>query len=295
MANDDIRGNALAELLQLMDLKRLGRDEAGRDLFEGARQLTWPSARVFGGQVLGQAMMAASLTVEQDRPVHSMHGYFLRPGDSQVPISFEVERLRDGRSFSARRVLAIQHGRPIAGMSCSFQLPADGYDHAQPMPQVPEPESLPSTADLIGHVEHPLAQHYSHERPFDVRHVTEPIYLSAAPEPTSWMAVWMKAVGPMPDRPLLHRAVLAYASDYTMLEPILRRHGLSWTSGQVMASLDHSMWWHRTARVDEWLLYVLDSPSAQGGRGLGFGRIYTQDGRLVATVAQEGMIRPPRD
>lgn len=276
-----------------MDVRPLG-TENGREIFEGARYTKFPSRRVFGGQVLGQAMMAASLTVDPARPVHSMHGYFLRPGDPLVPIAFEVENLRDGRSFSARRVLAIQHGRPIAGMSASFQTSDEGLDHADRMPSVPGPESLPATRDLLGHLDDPTAQYYSHERPFDVRHVNQPIYLEADPSPTATMAVWMKTVAPVPDVQLLHRALLAYASDYTMLEPILRRHGLAWTSGQAMASLDHAMWWHRPVHVDQWLLYALGSPSGQGGRGLGVGRIYAQDGTLVASVAQEGMVRPPR-
>ncbi len=276
-----------------MDVRPLG-TENGREFFEGARYTKFPSRRVFGGQVLGQAMMAASLTVDPARPVHSMHGYFLRPGDALVPITFEVENLRDGRSFSSRRVLAIQHGRPIAGMSASFQTEDDGLSHADRMPSVPGPESLPPTRDLLGHLDDPTAQYYSHERPFDVRHVSVPIYLEADPSPTARMAVWMKTVAPVPDVQLLHRALLAYASDYTMLEPILRRHGLAWTSGQSMASLDHAMWWHRPVHVDQWLLYALGSPSGQGGRGLGIGRIFSEDGTLVASVAQEGMVRPPR-
>ncbi len=284
----------LQDLLDTMDVRRVGSDEGDRELFEGARYTRFPSRRVFGGQVLGQSLMAASLTVDPARPVHSMHGYFLRPGDPLVPIVFEVENLRDGHSFSSRRVLAIQHSRPIAGMSASFQVHADGLDHADTMPEVPGPESLPTTAELLGHLNDPTAQYWSHERPFDVRHVTQPIYVAADPNAESTMAVWMRTVAPLPDLQLLHRALLAYASDYTMLEPILRRQGLSWISDKTMASLDHAMWWHRPVKVDEWLLYTLSTPSASGGRGLGVGRIFSQDGALVASVAQEGMVRLPR-
>lgn len=286
--------SVLKGLLDLMDVRPVGTDDRGHELFEGATYQKFPSGRVFGGQVLGQALMAASLVVAPERPVHSMHGYFLRPGDPALPITFEVELLRDGRSFSVRRVLALQKGVPIAGMSASFQVTSPGLDHADAMPVVPSPDELPSTAELLGHLDNPVAYYYSHERPFDVRHVNVPIYLTADPEPTASMAVWMKTVGPVPDVPLLHRALLAYASDYTMLEPILRRHGYAWADRLPMASLDHSMWFHRPVRVDEWNLYVLGSPSAQGGRGLGIGRIFDAAGRLVASVAQEGMVREPR-
>lgn len=281
----------LAELLDLMDVSPLAPSN-GRTVFEGGTYTKFPSPQVFGGQVLGQAMMAASRTVDRERLVHSMHGYFLRPGDMHVPITFEVENLRDGGSFSVRRVLALQHGQPIAGMSASFQVPAEGLDHQQPMPEVPAPETLPTTAEILGHLDDPTARYFSHERPFDVRHVTAPIYVYPADERSGEMAVWMKAVAPIPEEPLLHRALLAYASDYTMLEPILRAHGLAWTSPMRIASLDHAMWWYRPVRVDEWLLYCLGSPSAQSGRGLGVGRIFAADGSLVASVVQEGMVRP---
>lgn len=284
----------LADLLDQMDLRPLGSDEHGDDLFEGRSRSRFPSRRIFGGQVLGQALMAASRTVDTDRPVHSMHGYFLRPGDVEHPVRFSVENLRDGRSFSARRVLALQHGRPIAGMSASFQYPGEGLDHADEMPDVPDPASLPTTAQVFAGIDDPAAHYWAHERPFDVRHVDEPIYLRPDPSRAVTGAVWMRAVGPVPDSQLLHRALLAYASDYTMLEPILRVHGKSWVDGIAMASLDHSMWWHRDVRVDEWLLYVLRTPSAQECRGLGIGRVFSRDGRLVASIAQEGMFRLPR-
>ncbi|GAB3597397.1 acyl-CoA thioesterase II [Angustibacter peucedani] len=250
---------------------------------------------MFGGQVLGQVLVAAGRTVEPDRDVHSMHGYFLRPGDSDEPITFAVERLRDGRSFSARRVHAIQHGQPILSMIASFQTDSPGLDHQDEMPDVPGPEGLPTTAELMGHIDHPVARYWARERPMDLRHVDTPVYWEADPQRTARNAVWMRTPAPMPDDPLLHRAVLGYASDYTLLESVLRRHGVTWaTPGLKAASLDHAMWWHRAVRVDEWLLYVQASPSATGARGLGIGRIFSQDGRLVASVAQEGMLRVPQ-
>lgn len=285
----------LAELLAVLDLEPQGLDDRGQDLFVGASQRQ-PHGRVYGGQVLGQTIMAAGRTVDPERHLHSMHGYFLRAGDSDAPISFAVERLRDGRSFSARRVHALQYGKPILSMIASFQTGADGLDHQDEMPDgVPDPESLPTTADLIGHIDHPAAQYWARSRPVDIRHVTRPLYLGADPDRTARQAVWMRALGSLPDDELLHRAVLGYASDYTLLEAVLRRHGITWiTPGLKMASLDHAMWWHRPVRADEWLLYVQASPSASGARGLGSGRIFNASGVLVASVAQEGMIRVPR-
>ena len=284
----------LAGLLDVLDLREQGLDDAGQDLFVGDSQ-PQPHGRVYGGQVLGQTLVAAGRTVPDDRPVHSMHGYFLRPGDSTEPITFAVERLRDGRSFTARRVHALQHGRPILSMIASFQDDAPGLDHADEMPDVPGPDELPTTFDLLGHIDHPVARYWSRYRPIDVRHVQTPIYLAADPDPAARQAVWMRTVGELPDDPLLHRAVLGYASDYTLLESVLRRHGITWaTPGFKAASLDHAMWWHRPARADEWLLYVQSSPSASGARGLGIGRMFSADGKLVASVAQEGMLRLPR-
>jgi acyl-CoA thioesterase-2 len=283
----------LQDLLRVMDLRALDPDASGQDRFEGDSQ--WqPHGRVYGGQVLGQTLIAASRTVDGDRPVHSMHGYFLRPGDASAPIEFTVERLRDGRSFSARRVHALQDGRPILSMIASFQDSDEGYDHQDEMPDVPGPDELPTTADLLGHIDHPAARYWSYARPIDVRHVQAPVYLQADPERRASQAVWMRTVAPLPDDAVLHRAVLGYASDYTLLESVLRRHGRTWASIGATASLDHAMWWHRPVRADEWILYTQASPSSQGGRGLGAGRMFTQDGRLVATVAQEGMVRPPR-
>ncbi|MEA5455293.1 acyl-CoA thioesterase II [Sinomonas sp. JGH33] len=282
-------------LLTLLDLDDLGGARTDKDVFVGPSERQ-PRHRVFGGQVLAQTLMAASRTVPADRLVHSMHGYFLRAGDADQSITFGVERLRDGRSFSARQVHAYQDGKPILSMIASFQTESDGVDHQTQMPaDVPDPESLPSTADLLGSIDHPVAQYWAFDRPFDVRHVNPAVYVSAAGERVARNAVWMKTFGPMPDDQRVHRAALAYASDYTLLEPILRRHGLSWVTPDMnVASLDHAMWWHRPVRVDEWLLYVQESPSAHGARGLGVGRIFTRDGVHVATVGQEGMVRVPR-
>jgi acyl-CoA thioesterase-2 len=280
-------------LLEVLDLRPTGVDDHGQDLFVGASQRQ-PHGRVFGGQVLGQTVVAAGRTVDPARAVHSMHAYFLRPGDSSEPITFAVERLRDGRSFSARRVHAIQYDKPILSMIASFQAEAPGVEHQDEMPDVPAPEDLPTARELLGSIDHPIAQFWAHERPVDVRHVEQPVYWQPDERRVARQAVWMRVPGTLPDDPLLHRAVLGYASDYTLLESVLRRHGLTWaTPGLKAASLDHAMWWHRPVRADEWLLYVQSSPSASGARGLGIGRIFSRDGRLVASVGQEGMLRAP--
>jgi acyl-CoA thioesterase II len=285
----------LAGLLAVLDLEARGLDEQGQDVFVGQSQ-PQPWGRVFGGQVLGQTLVAAGRTVEPERHVHSMHAYFLRPGDSASPIRFAVERLRDGRSFTARRVHALQHGKPILSMIASFQDDDPGLDHQDAMPQgVPDPEDLPTAAELLRHIDHPAAQYWARNRPIDLRHAQSPVYLQAGLERAARQSVWMRAHGKLPDDELLHRAVLGYASDYTLLESVLRHHGIAWaTPGLKVASLDHAMWWHRPARADEWLLYVQASPSASGSRGLGIGRIFSRDGVLVASVAQEGMLRVPQ-
>jgi len=285
---------ATQELLKLLELDDFNGIRTDEDIFVGPVH-EQPRNRVFGGQVLAQSLMAAGRTVDPERAVHSMHGYFLRAGDSQEPITFGVQRLRDGRSFSARRVHAYQGGVPILSMIASFQTEDEGVDHFEPMPErMPDPESLPSTAELLGGIDHPVARYWAYERAFDIRHIDAPLYLSPDPQAGSRNAVWMKTFDRLPDDPALHRAALAYASDYTLLEPILRRHSLAWSKpGMSVASLDHAMWWHRPVRADEWLLYVQDSPSAQNSRGLSQGRIYDRDGILVASVAQEGMVRVP--
>ncbi|MFJ3488469.1 acyl-CoA thioesterase [Leifsonia aquatica] len=285
----------LASLLTALDLTDTGA-RTSEDIFTGPSQ--WmPLGRVFGGQVLAQSIVAATRTVGDDRPIHSMHGYFLRPGDVNLPITFSVDRIHDGRSFSTRRTQAYQNGLPILSMIASFQDEDEGLEHQVTMPQgLPEPESLPSSADSLEDVRHPVAQYWASQRPFDMRHVTSPVYLSVEGEHVAQQAVWFRAIGNLPDDPALHRAALAYASDYTIMESIMRRHGVAWADpGLKAASLDHAMWWHRPARVDEWLLYTQESPSASGGRGLAQGRIYSRDGRLVASVAQEAMVRVPAE
>ncbi len=283
----------LTALLATLDLTDTGA-RTDEDIFTGPSQWT-PGGRVFGGQVYAQAISAAYRTVEDDRSIHSTHGYFLRPGDVNQPITFSVDRIHDGRSFSTRRTQAYQNGVPILSMIASFQDDDPGLAHQDDFPvDVPQPESLPSAAEILGTIDHPVAQFWASSRAFEIRHVTQPIYFAADANRTAHQALWMRTIGPLPDDQRLHRAALAYASDYSILEPILRRHGLTWTHpGLKMASLDHAMWWHRDGRVDEWMLYVQESPSASGGRGLGTGRIYTRDGVLLASVAQETMVRLP--
>ncbi|PRY70077.1 acyl-CoA thioesterase-2 [Glaciihabitans tibetensis] len=284
----------LSGLLAALNLTDTGA-RTSEDIFTGPSQ--WqPLGRVFGGQVLAQSLTAAIRTVEPDRFIHSMHGYFLRPGDATLPITFSVDRIHDGRSFSTRRTQAYQNGQPILSLIASFQDEDEGLEHQALMPSgIPEPETLPSAAELLGKVDHPIAQNWATERAFDLRHVESPVYFSVEGAHVPHQALWFKAIGTMPDDPNLHRAALAYASDYSILEPIMRAHGVAWTTpGLKAASLDHAMWWHRYSRVDEWLLYVQESPNARGGRGLSLGRIYNRAGDLIASVAQEGMVRAPR-
>jgi acyl-CoA thioesterase-2 len=279
----------IAGLLGILDVAPAD----GRDRFV-AHSLPKPGGRVFGGQVVAQALVAAGRTVPAGRLPHSLHGYFLRAGDITSPIELSVERLRDGRSFSARRTHAAQDGEPILSMIASFQEEQAGVELTQPMPEVPAPEDVESAMDRMGHLDHPLARFWTHESAFDVRHVGGSLYLGPAPRPDGHQRVWMRTKGALPDDQLLHRAVLAFACDQIMLEPVLRRAGLSWlTQGLSVASLDHAMWWHRDVRVDDWLLFDQDSPTAQGGRGLGTTRVFSREGVLVATIAQEGMVRVP--
>lgn len=253
--------------------------------------------RVFGGQVMAQAILAASNTVVDDRPVHSMHCYFVRPGDAEKPIEFYVDHHRNGRSFSVRHVTARQGEKAILTLTCSFQVLDAGADHYEPMPEnVPDPEDLLPVSVLLGQIDHPLAQEMAHHRPFDIRHVTEPIYVRPAEQASNRNMVWMKTFTPVRGSANTMAAALAYGSDYTLLEPALRAHQRFWADTKMsVASLDHAMWFHRTAPVDEWMLYVQESPSAQNARALSIGRFYTQDGELIATVAQEGMIRHQDD
>jgi acyl-CoA thioesterase-2 len=283
----------LSGLLTALDLTDTGA-RTSEDIFTGPAMWT-PHGRIFGGQVLAQSLVAAQRTIAPDRVVHSLHGYFLRPGNVDMPITFSVDRIHDGRSFSTRRTQAYQDGLPILSMIASFQDEDGGLDHQVAMPDdLPDPESLPTAAEVLAGFDHPVAKAWAFGRPFDMRHVPSPIYLKVDGERKAHQAVWLKAIGPLPDDPNLHRAALAYASDYSLLEPVLRRHGVSWiTDGLKVASLDHAMWWHRFGRVDEWLVYVQESPTATGGRGLSLGRIFSRDGRLLASVAQEGMVRVP--
>ncbi|HQY33067.1 acyl-CoA thioesterase II [Actinotalea sp.] len=278
----------LRTVLRVLDL-----EQVDADTFTGT-SLPLPGGRVFGGQVLAQAILAAGRTVEPDRLPHSAHGYFLRPGDVARPVRFAVERLRDGRSFSARRTHALQDGVPILSLITSFQVDQPGLDHADPAPpSVPAPQDLPSPLDQPV-IDHPLAQFWIQSGAFELRHVEDSLFTGPGGVVTDRQMVWLRARGTLPDDPLLHRALLAFGCDQVMLEPVLRRHGVDWTTpGLSIASLDHAMWWHRPARADEWLLYVQASPSAQGGRGLGTAQVFTRDGALVATIAQEGMLRVP--
>ncbi|WP_062461156.1 acyl-CoA thioesterase [Demequina soli] len=264
----------------------------GDTSFEGD-SMPMPGGRVFGGQVLAQALLAAGATVEDDRFAHSLHGYFLRAGDASKPIQFEVEVLRDGRSFSARRTHALQEGRPILSMIASFQVEQEGPEHAVRMPEVPGPDSVRSGVEILAPFRGvPAADFWLTEAPFDVRHVEGSLFLGPDKRPKQYQTAWMRLRRPIEGSDLLHRALLAFGSDQVMLEPLLRRHGASWVTPDIsFASLDHAMWWHRPARADEWLLFVQDSPTAQGGRGLTGTWIFSEDGRLVASAAQEGMIR----
>lgn len=283
----------LSGFLAALDLTDTGA-RTSEDIFTGPSQ--WmPLGRVFGGQVLAQSLVAAQRTIAEDRFVHSMHGYFLRPGNVDMPITFSVDRIHDGRSFSTRRTQAYQDGVPILSMIASFQDEDEGVDHQVEMPtDLPGPDEVPSVEQILSGIDHPVAKFWATERPFDMRHIPSPIYLTVEGAHVAHQAVWLKSVGTLPDDPNLHRAALAYASDYSILEPVLRRHGVPWSlRGLKVASLDHAMWWHRFGRVDEWLLYVQESPTAIGGRGLSLGRIYSRDGRLLASVAQEGMVRLP--
>jgi acyl-CoA thioesterase-2 len=282
---------ALEQVLKVLDVQP--DPEAGEDCFIGTSYRP-PWGRIFGGQVLAQSLVAATHTVDPSRPVHSLHAYFLRAGDPELPISFAVERLRDGRSFSARRTQAIQRGKPILSMISSFQEPAEGLDHQVEMPKVPSPEELPSLEDQFGHLQIPALQQMLSSRPIDLRHVEGSVYITPGPERVAHQAVWLRASGKMPDDPQVHTALLAFSSDYSLLESILRRHGISWsTRGMRTASLDHAMWFHRPARMDDWVLYVQESPSASGARGMGTGQLFTREGVLIASTAQEGMMRVP--
>jgi acyl-CoA thioesterase-2 len=282
---------ALANLLAVLDL-----EELEENLFRGrTHEVHWQ--RVFGGQVIGQALVAASRTVENRQP-HSMHAYFLLEGDPSVPIIYEVERIRDGGSFSTRRVVAIQHGRAIFFTSVSFQVAEEGFEHQFPMPDVPMPEDLPGEADLIGkfidHMPPPMKAYFASERPIEIRPTDIALFMGLTPREPHRSA-WLKAAGKLPDDPHLHQCVLAYSSDMTLLDTALVPHGKSIFSKEILAaSLDHALYIHRPFRADEWMLYVQDSPFSGAGRGLSRGLIFSRTGELIASVMQEGLIRKRR-
>jgi acyl-CoA thioesterase-2 len=277
-------------LVQLLDLEPIE-----VNIFRG-RSPEDPHQRVFGGQVAGQALVAAGRTVDADRSVHSLHSYFIRPGDPAVPIVYTVDRTRDGRSFSIRRVVAIQHGEPIFVLSASFQLAQGGFDHQSQIPDVPPPDELPSLEQRYADYDEVAALFERRPRPFELRYVDDPPWVQRrhGPRGDAPHRVWLRADGQLPDDPLIHVCALTFASDLTLLEAVLVHHGLAWGFDPVVsASLDHAMWFHRPFRADEWFLYDMSSPSASGGRGLAMGQIYARDGRHIVTVVQEGMTRVP--
>jgi len=280
---------AVDELIALLDLEVIE-----ENIFRG-RSPDELRQRVFGGQVAGQALVAAARTVEPDHRIHSLHAYFLRAGDPLVPILYEVDRVRDGRSFSTRRVLAIQHGKPIFGLSAGFQIPEEGFDHQFPMPEgCVDPETLPDFRTRFEPWKELLGEWYSRPRAIDTRYCDWWPPDDHSPKPP-FQNVWFRANGVLPDDPVLHAVVATYASDLTVLDTSAQPHGGSNLGAIFMASLDHAMWFHRDFRADEWILYAQDSPSASGGRGLGRGLMFSHSGELVASVVQEGVIRPNRD
>ena len=287
--------SAVQEVLDILDLEPLE-----VNLFRGrSPQSRWQ--RVFGGQVIGQALVAACRTVEEvaERPPHSLHAYFLLAGDPKVPIIYEVDRIRDGRSFATRRVVAIQHGHAIFTMAVSFHVAEPGLDHQAEMPDVPGPEQLPSDAEIRERVlpmmPDPVRRYYERERPIELRPVEFERYLGTK-FPDGRFNVWIRTTGPLPDAAAIHQCVLAYASDMMLLDAALIPHGRTVFEKTIMAaSLDHALWFHRPFRADDWLLYAQDSPNASGARGFSRGLIFARDGTLVASVAQEGLIRQRRD
>ena len=278
----------LDDLVRLLDLEPIE-----VNIFRGT-QPDEARQRVFGGQVAAQALMAAGRTVEHGR-VHSLHSYFLRPGDPSVPILYEVDRIRDGRSFTTRRVVAIQHGRAIFNLSTSFHDAEPGFEHQVPMPDVPGPETLPTLGERLEPLRDRIPEWFTRPRPIDQRHIGELPFLRTEPE-APVQRLWIRADGHLGDDPLLHACVAAYASDMSLFDTILRPHPFRWDDPRFMAaSLDHCMWFHRPFRVDEWLLFDSDSPVASGARGLARGFLFARDGRLVVSMVQEGLARIHRE
>ena len=297
-------GNAESDVLaELIDTLRLERIE--ENLFRGASQeLGW--GRVFGGQVLGQALSAARQTVPDDREAHSLHAYFLRPGATDKPVVYTVDPIRDGRSFTTRRVVAVQGGKAILNLAASFQIDEPGFDHADPMPEVPPPDDLFNEQQLgqrylsrlpeavLARIPSGLRDRATATKPIEIRPL-DPLDPVSPPVRDAHRQVWLRANRALPDQPSLHRTLLAYASDFHLLTTALQPHGASWlTPGVQVASLDHAMWFHRPFRMDDWLLYDVSSPSASGARGLVSGRFFDRSGALVASVMQEGLIRDRR-
>ena len=284
--------SAVQALLSILDL-----EELDINLFRGrSPQVGWQ--RVFGGQVIGQALVAAVRTVDASRPPHSMHAYFLLPGDPKVPIIYDVDRMRDGKSFTTRRVTARQHGQPIFSMLASFHADEPGLEHQAKMPDVPPPESLPSEAEvrekILPMMPDPVRRYYERERPIELRPVEFERYLGKK-YPDGRFHVWIKTTGRLPDDPAIHQCVLAYTSDMGLLDTALVPHGRTLFEKEFMAaSLDHALWLHRPFRADDWLLYAQETPNLHGSRGFGRGLIFTRDVTLVASVAQEGLVRQRR-
>lgn len=286
---------AVAALCRLLDLEAIE-----VNIFRGLSP-DEDRQRVFGGQVAGQALVAAARTVEADRTVHSLHAYFLRPGDPTVPILYEVDRIRDGRSFTTRRVVAVQHGRAIFNLAASFHIHEDGFDHQIDLAEAmwdgelpPEPETLPDWRTRMKPYAERFGDWFDRPRPIDTRNVDWDWEQRRRPLPPH-QRVWLRAAGTLPDDPVLHACVLTYASDMTLLDTTLLPHGSAAADEAIMmASLDHAMWFHRPFRADEWLLYVQDTPSTSNGRGMARGSIYTHGGDLAVSVVQEGLIRPVR-
>ena len=280
---------ALDAVVELLDLERIE-----LNIFRGRSPEGERRQRVFGGQVAGQALVAAGRTVPADRPVHSLHAYFIRPGDPSVPLIYLVDRVRDGRSFTTRRVSAVQHGKTIFTLSASFHYPEPGVDHARSMPPVPPPEEVPTAAERLRKHFGDAVEDRAFANPIDIRYLG-PLSLEAAEDPalrTTASMAWIKADGELPDDELLHVCLVTYASDMTLLDSVLLANGLSWNDGRTAgASLDHAMWFHRPFRADRWLLYSQESPVSAGARGLARGELYTREGELVVSVVQEGLIR----
>jgi acyl-CoA thioesterase-2 len=290
----------LTSLLALLDLERIE-----RDIFRGSSRASLVP-RVFGGQVAAQALVAACRTVPAGRLPHSLHAYFLRPGDPGAHIVYTVDRIRDGRSFTTRRVVAVQHGQPIFHLSASFQGDEEGMEHQEPMPSAPDPETLPTAEEIIPRYRELFSDPRVPERllraraAVDLRYVEEPPFGRVGRPTQPRSQVWFRTNGKLDgelDDPMLHICLATYVSDMTLLDSVLLAHGRGgWALGDVVgASLDHAMWFHRPFRADEWLLYDQESPTAQSGRGLARGRIFTRDGRLVVSVIQEGVVRAPRE